>query len=175
MSKKKIAAIVAGALVVALALPTMAFAGPHGGFGGRIAQCQGEGLGVAVVRTQGILSEACARAFVDADADGVCDNYADGRCGGYVDVDADGVCDACGFEAGICRGYVDENGDGVCDNYADGGGCGRGYVDADNDGVCDNYGHGGACGRGGNGAQGLGMGQGNGCGMGQGGRHHQRA
>lgn len=155
MSKKKIAAIVAGALVVALALPTMAFAGPHGGFGGRIAQCQGEGLGVAVVRTQGILSEACARAFVDADNDG--------------------VCDACGFEAGICRGYVDENGDGVCDNYADGGGCGRGYVDADNDGVCDNYGHGGACGRGGNGAQGLGMGQGNGCGMGQGGRHHQRA
>lgn len=106
MSKKKIAAIVAGALVVALALPTMAFAGPHGGFGGRIAQCQGEGLGVAVVRTQGILSEACARAFVDADGDGVCDNYADG--------------------AGCGRGYVDADNDGVCDNYGHGGACGRG-------------------------------------------------
>ena len=174
MNKKKVAAIVIGALVVALALPTVAFAGSHGGFGGRFAQCQGEGLGAAVMRTQGVLSEVGGRAFVDADGDGVCDRYADGRCGGYVDADGDGVCDDCGFEAGACRGYVDENGDGICDNYADGAGCGRGYVDADGDGVCDRSGSG-ACGQGGNGSQRFGAGQGGGYGMGHGGKHHQRA
>ena len=154
MNKKKVAAIVIGALVVALALPTVAFAGSHGGFGGRFAQCQGEGLGAAVMRTQGALSEVGGRAFVDADGDGVCDD--------------------CGFEAGACRGYVDENADGICDNYADGAGCGRGYVDADGDGVCDRSGSG-ACGQGGNGSQGFGAGQGGGYGMGHGGKHHQRA
>ena len=100
MNRKKVAAIVIGALVVALALPTVAFAGSHGGFGGRFAQCQGEGLGAAVMRTQGVLSEVGGRAFVDADGDGVCDRYADGRCGGYVDADGDGVCDRSG--SGAC-------------------------------------------------------------------------
>ena len=32
------------------------------------------------------------RNFVDADRDGVCDNY-DSNCKGYVDADGDGVCD----------------------------------------------------------------------------------
>ena len=162
MNRKKVAAIVIGALVVALALPTVAFAGSHGGFGGRFAQCQGEGLGAAVMRTQGVLSEVGGRAFVDADGDGVCDRYADGRCGGYVDADGDGVCDACGAEANSCKGYVDADGDGVCDNYAAGNGCGRGFVDENGDGVCDNGGRGG-----------CGAGAGQGAGSGFGGRHHR--
>ena len=47
------------------------------------------------------------RNFVDADGDGMCDNYGTGR-GQY---------------------FVDADGDGVCDNYGTGrgaGGCGRG-------------------------------------------------
>ena len=38
----------------------------------------------------------CGRYFVDADGDGICDNYTSGqsRCGRYfVDADGDGVCD----------------------------------------------------------------------------------
>lgn len=49
------------------------------------------------------------RYFVDADGDGVCDNYVAGQCGRG-------------------RYFVDEDGDGVCDNYVagqgQGGGCG---------------------------------------------------
>ena len=173
MSKKKVAAIVVGALVIALALPTIAFASPHFGFGSRLAALHGAGFGAAISQVHCRFNEVCGRAFVDADGDGTCDNYADGRCAGYVDENGDGVCDACGAEANACRGYVDENGDGVCDNYANGAGCGRGYVDADNDGICDNYGQGGACGQGQ--GQGNGQGFGGGYGHGHGGKHHQRA
>ena len=98
MNKKKVAAIVIGALVVALALPTVAFAGSHGGFGGRFAQCQGEGLGAAVMRTQGVLSEVGGRAFVDADGDGVCDRSGSGACG-------QGGNGSQGFGAGQGGGY----------------------------------------------------------------------
>lgn len=76
------------------------------------------------------------RNYVDADGDGVCDNW--GTCS-YVDADGDGVCD----NWGTC-GYVDEDGDGICDNcgVAHGNylaGNGRYFIDADGDGVCDNY------------------------------------
>ena len=62
------------------------------------------------------------RDFVDADGDGVCDNYASGACPG-------------------CEGGADADGDGVCDNYGSNarGGCGR-ASDA------DNYGSGSGCG-----------------------------
>ncbi len=70
--------------------------------------------------------------YVDADGNGVCDNY--GSHGhGYV------------MHSGHGKGYVDADGDGVCDNYSSHGcgyvmhsGHGKGYVDADGDGVCDN-------------------------------------
>lgn len=162
MSKKKIAAVFAGALVVALALPTVALAAPGGGFGQLFASCQGQGLGMAVMRSQATVDQACGRAFVDADGGGVCDNFGSGRCAGYVDADDDGVCDACGAEANACGGYRDADGDGVCDNYATGSGCGRGFADENDGGVCDNGGRGG-----------CGAGAGQGAGSGHGGRHHR--
>ena len=51
----------------------------------------------------------CGRYYVDADGDGVYDNYASGRGG---------------------RWYVDSDGDGFCDNYSSGR-CGRWYTGAD--------------------------------------------
>ncbi len=90
---------------------------------------------------------ATAPYFVDADGDGICDNYATGSYGG-------GYGAGNGAGAGVgCPGYVDGNGDGVCDNYAQGicygthhgngagagNGGGWGYTDANGDGVCDNY------------------------------------
>lgn len=137
MSKKKMVAVFAGALVVALALPTAALAAPGGGFGQLFASCQGQGLGMAIMRSQATVDQACGRAFVDADGDD--------------------VCDACGAEANSCKGYADADGDGVCDNYAAGNGCGRGFVDENGDGVCDNGGRGGC---------GAGAGQGAGSGYG---------
>ena len=62
------------------------------------------------------------RNFVDADGDGVCDNYSHNSNG-------------CGRHSNCGKGYVDADGDGVCDNYDSN--C-KGYVDADGDGVCDN-------------------------------------
>ena len=100
MSKKKMVAVFAGALVVALALPTAALAAPGGGFGQLFASCQGQGLGMAIMRSQATVDQACGRAFVDADGDGVCDNFGNGRCAGYVDADGDGVCDRSG--SGAC-------------------------------------------------------------------------
>lgn len=43
--------------------------------------------------------------FLDADGDGICDNYNTG---------------SCGTGAGRGAGYVDADGDGICDNYAAG-------------------------------------------------------
>lgn len=43
------------------------------------------------------------RNFVDADGDGICDNY-----------DSNG--NGCGRRSGCGKGYVDADGDGVCDN-----------------------------------------------------------
>lgn len=70
------------------------------------------------------------RHFVDADGDGVCDNFGAGC--SYVDADGDGICDSCGAyhrnpPAGNRRGgnFVDNDGDGICDNYPAGRGRGR--------------------------------------------------
>lgn len=65
----------------------------------------------------------CGRYFVDADADGVCDNA--GSMCTYADADGDGVCDVCGTSyTGCLTGngtfFVDADGDGVCDNYVTG-------------------------------------------------------
>lgn len=63
---------------------------------------------------------------VDADNDGICDNYGHTHCPGN----------------GVCGSYADADGDGVCDNYdpeycpgngtGGGNGNGSGYVDAGN-------------------------------------------
>lgn len=79
---------------------------------------------LAVLMVAGLATTAMARGrnYVDADGNGVCDNYGTGCGRNYVDADGDGVCDYYGTGTG--RYYVDANGDGVCDNY--GTGCGRG-------------------------------------------------
>ena len=164
--KRKMIAIVATALCAVLAVPALAF-----GVGNLSA-------GQAIVASDAPAQTVAWRGYVDADGDGVCDNYGSGYCGngaGYVDADGDGVCDNRG--SGYCgngAGYVDADGDGVCDNRGTGNGIGNGagahhgygsssaadrpgYVDADGDGVCDNY---------------AGQGQGRGQGQGQGVGHH---
>ena len=85
MRKKTAAAIVSGAFVVALALPTAAFAAPQCGFENRVAMGQGRGFAAAAESVQGAFDRMHGRAYVDADADGVCDYYAvgGGRGQGY--------------------------------------------------------------------------------------------
>ena len=56
--------------------------------------------------------------FVDANQDGINDNF--------IDADGDGVCDLTGLPVGS-GGFIDVNEDGVNDNF----------VDADGDGLCD--------------------------------------
>ncbi len=57
----------------------------------------------------------------------------------YVDADGNGVCDNYGVN-GNGVNYVDTDGNGVCDNYGVNGN-GVNYIDTDGDGVCDNYGN----------------------------------
>lgn len=156
---------VALAMSCALALGTLAFCavdqaeaqGYRGGCAkaaGARALCWGDNSLAAVV-------SSCANGvragvnFVDADGDGVCDNYQGGS--------------AQAVQLGAGAGFVDNDGDGVCDNRqsnAPAGAAGAGFVDADGNGVCDRY-EAGACGNGvcdGTGAgKGLGHGNGRGC------------
>lgn len=55
------------------------------------------------------LGIGCSGNFVDADGDGVCDNYMAGQAKGYRQ--GKGLRGACG------RNFADADGDGVCDNY----------------------------------------------------------
>ncbi|WP_303249044.1 hypothetical protein [uncultured Slackia sp.] len=95
---------------------------------------------------------ACCKAascegFVDADADGVCDNFGthigrgNGTGQGFVDADGDGVCDN---RAGVCAAgaCIDADADGVCDNRQDGVGCGYGYGLGHGHGDGAGFGHG---------------------------------
>ena len=54
--------------------------------------------------------------FVDADGDGICDNYAAQLCGagtGLVDADGDGICDNYGtYGCGMGAGFVESDLDG---------------------------------------------------------------
>lgn len=92
------------------------------------------------------------QAFVDADADGTCDNAGQavrGQVREFVDADSDGTCDNAGQgRMGSGRGmmgsgedFVDADGDGVCDNAGQGGGRGRGAMDGTGTG-CDGTGYG---------------------------------
>lgn len=69
--------------------------------------------------------------FVDADNDGVCDNYAQGNESNFVDENGDGVCDNQAFgnrgsghnrSKGQAVNFTDTNGDGICDNRTSGNG-----------------------------------------------------
>lgn len=52
--------------------------------------------------------------FVDANNDGVCDNW--NGCANWADKNSDGVCDNCtGTHKSGCR-FTDTNKDGICDN-----------------------------------------------------------
>ena len=55
-----------------------------------------------------VYNNSGSSAYVDANADGICDNLGSG----YVDVNADGICD----NRGNCGNYVDADADGICDN-----------------------------------------------------------
>ena len=96
--KKMVIGTISAALVLSMAV-TGAFAAGHG---------NGHG-----------------RNFVDANGDGVCDNYGTGRGQYFVDADGDGVCDNYGTGRG--QYFVDADGDGVCDNYGTGCGHGQGH------------------------------------------------
>ena len=83
-------------------------------------------------------------------------NCAGGAGCGFVDADGDGVCDNYGTSACNHGGAASSSSSAVVDAAYTGNGCG--YVDADGDGVCDNFGtsacnHSGAAG----GAQGSGL------------------
>jgi len=89
--------------------------------------------------------------FLDADGDGVCDNYGDND---HTPMN---------MSRGNHTGFVDADGDGTCDN-AGLNQSGDNFVDADSDGVCDNLGTGLQGSNGSNQRQGQGrgrMGQGN--------------
>lgn len=117
-------------------------------------------VATALVLSVGVTSAFAAgrgygRNYVDANKDGLCDNYVVGVCP-FRDADGDGVCDNCdsykvssSYEvSSLCQygghNFVDANGDGVCDNCGINGGTGvcqyggHNFVDADGDGVCDN-------------------------------------
>lgn len=89
----------------------------------------------------GCLRPACigqwsppGHACVDADGDGICDNYDPEYCPG----------------GGMGGGYVDADGDGVCDNYdpeyCPGNGAGGGYAAGSHHGRGNGSGHGRHCG-----------------------------
>lgn len=128
-------------MAIAIAVPMAAVAAPGNGNGawGRYGTNDG-----------GCSSAECPVGFVDADGNGVCDNYEPaldaidqpddkaaqnvGRSYGYIDADGDGVCD--NFNSHMeqqCRGYW------MLGRSACAAGTCLGYADADNDGICDNY------------------------------------
>ena len=59
----------------------------------------------------------------------------------FVDANEDGICDNYNSASGNGGGFTDEDNDGICDNRGNGGGQGnhRNFVDANEDGICDNY------------------------------------
>ena len=145
----------AAALAIALAAASPAFAGQAGVGASRTpcmqacAQAVCQGIGVMAPRAAGAwcAQEGCA-GFVDADADGVCDNRASGAvcardegaasaaesqavspCAACRGADA-GACAACGGRSGVVGSrFADADGDGVCDNREEctDGAAGRGF------------------------------------------------
>lgn len=190
--KKKALVIVVAVALAALAVPALAFAGvlqhaPFAPAGDAIrpvaqqamqqaASTRADAIAESGQRLASVVDHRACGAFVDADADGVCDtcDRAGSACPGYVDADGDGVCDNRNARGGACSAFVDADGDGVCDTCNRAGAACPGYVDGNGDGVCDNR----ADGASGNGASGYcggragdGYGYGHGCGQGNGRGH----
>ena len=122
--KKRTVAIALVALLAVAAVPTIAFASAQGG-ATTTEPVVVRGIADPAPAAQKAVEAASTAApacpgYVDADNDGVCDNYAAGTCA----------------QGGHHRGYVDADNDGVCDNYAscacagqgNGRGQGAGYV-----------------------------------------------
>lgn len=76
-------------------------------------------MGTAVLAGVPAFAEAAAVKttcrYVDANKDGICDNYAERKDCAYVDADKDGICDNYDGTKGCA--FVDKNKDGICDNY----------------------------------------------------------
>lgn len=137
--KKRFAAIALASALALFTLPVLAFA----------AGSQGESP-TSVVGAQ------CAAGCVSAASN------AAGKGGAFVDANADGVCD----NFGTRTAFADANVDGVCDNRSER----AGFVDANGDGTCDNFGTcagaSGSCGNGAHDGRGNALGQGGGNGNG---------
>lgn len=74
------------------------------------------------------------RNFIDANSDGICDNYTGKSGRRFVDEDGDGICDNyVGKSEKGCR-FTDEDGDGLCDN------CGMKQKNGQNKGKRSGYG-----------------------------------
>jgi len=88
-------------------------------------------ISIGVAAAQYGQDKNCASTYVDADGDGVCDNYNDRI--NFVDTDGDGICDNIGQNGrgncGSCLNFVDDDGDGICDNIGENG------RDDDGDGI----------------------------------------
>lgn len=162
--KKRTVAIALVALLAVAAVPTIAFASAQGG-ATTTEPVVARGIADSAPAAQKAVEAASTAApacpgYVDADNDGVCDNYAAGTCAqgghhrGFVDADNDGI--------GVCDNYAS----GACAGQGNGRGQGAGYVDADGNGTCDNY-EAGTCPD-----NGAGHGHGQGAGAGRG--HHGR-
>lgn len=171
--KKGVTTLIAAALVCLLAVPAIAFATSEGGEV-QPAVAEEQQTEVAAVVEEAVVVEEPAvepagQRFIDADGDGVCDNYngtqpgggkgygnGAGQGAGFVDADGDGICDNYGNRpadgTGNKYGQNNGQGQGQGNGAGQGQGQGGGYVDANGDGVCDNY----------NG-QGKGQGGGRGC------------
>lgn len=128
-AKKFLAGVLTMAAVFTVCATSAFAAAPSGG--GQSLNCNYDG---------GCQNCGTSHQFVDADGDGVCDNW------------PDGVCQNCGTS----HQFVDADEDGVCDNWTDGKcpkdgtgkraghGHGRGHADANGSGSH----RGGRCGRG---------------------------
>lgn len=131
--KKRTVAIALVALLTVAAVPTIAFASAQGGATTTepvVARGIADSAPVAqkAVEAASTAAPACP-GYVDADNDGVCDNYASGACAGqgngrgqgagYVDADGNGTCD--NYEAGTCPG------NGAGHGHGQGAGAGRGH------------------------------------------------
>lgn len=118
--KKTVAGILAAAMVLAIGVAGVSAAG------------HGRGRNHAGRKFESVctdMSNFCQ--YVDADADGVCDNYSEGT-----------------TSNNCCEKFSDKNDDGICDNCdrerTSKNGCGRKFIDTNDGSVCDNYrfGHG---------------------------------
>ena len=113
--KKRTIALVAAIALVALAVPTLAFAaGFHG-----LAPTPTASNAPAAAPAAHEVPATPAPALMDEVAAAV--NRVEttpvaAPCAGYVDADGNGVCDTCGSATGTCPGYVDTDNNGVCDN-----------------------------------------------------------